>query len=85
MILGQDVRTMKWIAIISLITIVLLFYLMGDRQEYDVDEQTTQEGVRYSQDDTFEELDQGDDKPQREAVWLNQRAEKILPLGSNIN
>ncbi|MDA9981540.1 hypothetical protein N9H39_02145 [Gammaproteobacteria bacterium] len=73
---------MKWIAIILLTTIIFLFYLMSDRGEQEFGQQTTQEKVEHSQEDTFE---QEPDQPAKEAVWQNQRAEKIIGLGTGID
>ena len=73
---------MKWIAIILPLTIIFLFYLMSDRTEQELGRQITQEKAEPLQDDTFE---QEDDQRSEEAAWQNQRAEKILGLGTGIN
>ena len=70
---------MKWTAIIVVVSIVAVFYLMGNKPE----EQTTEESVfLYQQDDSYDEFeeDKGEDPS-----WQNQRANKIMPLGSNID
>ena len=73
---------MKWTAIILLTTIIFLFYLMSDRGEQESGQQTTPEKVEQSQDDSYE---QEPDQPAKEAAWQNQRAEKIIGLGTGIN
>ena len=69
---------MKWFAIMLFAVVIGVFYLMGDRPEEPV---TTRDAtVRYQDDsgDGFE--DDTDDGPS----WQNKRAEKIMPLGSNL-
>lgn len=73
---------MKWIAIILPLTIIFLFYLMSDRTEQEFEQQITQEKAEPLQADTFE---QEDDQSSGEASWQNQRAEKIMGLGTGIN
>lgn len=78
----QGEKYMKWIAIILPLTIIFLFYLMSDGTEQELGRQITQEKAEPLQEDTFEKED---GQPSGEASWQNQRAEKIMGLGTGIN
>ena len=70
---------MKWTAVLLILAIGSVFYLMGNKPAEDIP--TQRESVRY-QDDTYDEFeeDKGDDPS-----WQNNRANKIMPLGSNLD
>ena len=72
---------MKWTAILIVVSIVAVFYLMGDKPDYGA-EATKQEQTTRIQEDSYPEFeeDKGEDPS-----WQNQRANKIMPLGSNID
>ena len=69
---------MKWLAIISFAVVVGVFYLMGDRPEQPVT--APGDSVRYQDDAGDEFEDDTVDGPS----WQNKRAEKVMPLGSNL-
>ena len=72
---------MKWTAILIVVSIVAAFYFMGHKPDY-TGESTTQEQTNRIQEDSYPEFEE--DKGE-EPSWQNQRANKIMPLGSNID
>jgi hypothetical protein len=72
---------MKWAAIFVVVSIVAVFYLMGDKPDYDEEPSSEEQTIRY-QDDSYDEFeeDRGNDPS-----WQNKRANKIMPLGSNLD
>lgn len=72
---------MKWTAIFVVVSIVAVFYLMGDSPDYDEKSSGQEQSIRY-QEDTYDEFEEDrDDDPS----WQNRRANKIMPLGSNLD